>query len=226
MALGILTAITECLKPRWKYNPEENNHSQCFCSKSNSSTIFSLLSPQGPFLDLPCCTPVILLRVSLTLCLLLASRHSALLLSLWLFASFTCIFILVTWKLIFPQILSLASSSSKCSLGYRIHSHMLPEAHEALSWAGKWKCHSFSRVQLLVIPWTVACQAPCPERETHTNVKSPLGCSTNTSIYMCSKLNSSFPGPEPAPHSASANDKVKWKWSRSVVSDSLRPHGL
>ena len=125
MALGILTAITECLKPRWNYNPEENNHSQCFCSKSNSSNLL-IAESTGPFsrlialcssdtieglldtaaalgLQAPCSPPI-------AVTIHIIQMH---------------LYLLITWKLIFPKILSLASSSSMCSLGYHIHSHTL-----------------------------------------------------------------------------------------------------
>ena len=60
----------------------------------------------------------------------------------------------------------------------------------------------FSRVQLSMTPWTKACQAPLSigfSRQEHW---------------------SRLPFPSPLCESE------KWKWSRSVVSDSLRPHGL
>ena len=60
----------------------------------------------------------------------------------------------------------------------------------------------FSRVQLCATPWTAAHQAPLSQefsRQEHW---------------------SGFPFPSPM------HESEKWKWSRSVVSNSLQPHGL
>ena len=62
-------------------------------------------------------------------------------------------------------------------------------------------CH-FSRIWLCATPWTAAHQAP-----------SSLGFSRQEHW-------SGLPFPSPM------HESEKWKWSRSVVSDSLRPHGL
>ena len=58
------------------------------------------------------------------------------------------------------------------------------------------------RVQLLVTPWTTAYQVP-----------PSLGFSRQEHW-------SGLPFPSPM------HESEKWKWSRSVVSDSSRPHGL
>ena len=60
----------------------------------------------------------------------------------------------------------------------------------------------FSRVRLCETPWTAAHQAP-----------PSLGFSRQEHW-------SGLPFPSPM------HESEKWKWSRSVVSDSLRPHGL
>ena len=60
----------------------------------------------------------------------------------------------------------------------------------------------FSRVRLCVTPWTAAHQAPLS-----------LGFSRQEHW-------SGLPFPSPV------HESEKWKWSRSVVSNSLRPHGL
>ena len=60
----------------------------------------------------------------------------------------------------------------------------------------------FSRIQLCATPWTAAHQAP-----------PSLGFSRQEHW-------SGFPFPSPM------HESEKWKWSRSVVSDSSRPHGL
>ena len=60
----------------------------------------------------------------------------------------------------------------------------------------------FSRVRLCATPWTAAHQAP-----------PSLGFSRQENW-------SGLPFPSPV------HESEKWKWSRSVVPDSLRPHGL
>ena len=60
----------------------------------------------------------------------------------------------------------------------------------------------FSRVQLLATPWAAAHQAP-----------PSMGFSRQEHW-------SGLPLPSPM------HESEKWKWSRSVVSDSQRPHGL
>ena len=70
------------------------------------------------------------------------------------------------------------------------------------AWKWKVKVKSLSRVRLLATPWTAAHQAPLSpgfSREEHW---------------------SGLPFPSPM------HESEKSKWSRSVVSDSLRPHGL
>ena len=70
------------------------------------------------------------------------------------------------------------------------------------AWKWKVKMKSLSRVQLLETPWTVAHQAP-----------PSLGFSRQEHW-------SGLPFPSPM------HESEKWKWSRSVVSNSQRPHGL
>ena len=70
------------------------------------------------------------------------------------------------------------------------------------AWKWKGKVKSLSRVPLFVTPWTVAYQAP-------------LSMGFSRQEY-CSGL--PFPSP--------VHESEKWKWSRSVVSDSQQPHGL
>ena len=60
----------------------------------------------------------------------------------------------------------------------------------------------FSRVQLCVTPWTAAYQAP-----------PSLG-------FFRQEHWSGLPFPSPM------HESEKWKWSRSVMSDSQSPHGL
>ena len=60
----------------------------------------------------------------------------------------------------------------------------------------------FSRVRLCVTPWTAAHQAPL-------------------SLGFCRQVHWSW-----LPFPSSVHESEKWKWSRSVVSDSLRPPGL
>ena len=112
---------------------------------------------------------------------------------------------------------------------------------------------SFSCVRLLATPWTAAYQAPlsmgfsrqeywsglplpCPYYSANINhstaAKSLQSCPT-----LCDSTDGSPPGspslgfsrqehssglPFPSP----AHGSEKWKWSRAVVSDSSRPHGL
>ena len=59
-----------------------------------------------------------------------------------------------------------------------------------------------SHVRLFATPWTVAYQVP-----------PPMGFSRQEHW-------SGLPFPSPM------HEREKWKWNRSVVSDSLRPHGL
>ena len=66
----------------------------------------------------------------------------------------------------------------------------------------KVKMKSLSHVRLFATPWTVAYQAP-----------PSIGFSRQE--YW-----SGLPFPSPM------HESEKWKWSRSVVSDSSRPHGL
>ena len=69
-------------------------------------------------------------------------------------------------------------------------------------WKWKVKVKSLSRVRLFETPWTAAYQAP-----------PPMGFSRQEHWRGL---------PFPSPMYASE----KWKWSHSVVSDSVRPHGL
>ena len=59
-----------------------------------------------------------------------------------------------------------------------------------------------SHAQLFITPWTAACQAP-------------LSVGFSRQEYWSG---SPFPSP--------VHESEKWKWSRSVVSNSQRPHGL
>ena len=70
--------------------------------------------------------------------------------------------------------------------------------------AGKWKVKvkSLSRVWLLVTPWTAAYQAPPSMGFSRQEYWSGL------------------------PFPFAVHESEKWKWSRSVGSDSLQPHGL
>ena len=70
--------------------------------------------------------------------------------------------------------------------------------------AGKWKvkARSLSRVRLFATPWTVAYQAFPSMR------------------FSRQKHWSGLPFPSPV------HESEKWKWSRSIVSDSVWPHGL
>ena len=70
------------------------------------------------------------------------------------------------------------------------------------AWKWKVKVKSLSLVRLFVTPWTAAHQAP-----------PSMGFSRQE--YW-----SGVPLPSPM------HEREKWKWSRSVVSNSLRPHGL
>ena len=70
------------------------------------------------------------------------------------------------------------------------------------AWKWKLKAKSFSRVWLFATPWTAAYQAP-------------LSLGFSRQEYW-----SRLPFPSPMHRSE------KWKWSRSVVFDSSRPHGL
>ena len=70
------------------------------------------------------------------------------------------------------------------------------------AWKWKVKGKSLSRVRLFEIPWTAAHQAP-------------LSMGFSRQEYW-----SGLPLPSPM------HESEKWKWSRSVVSDSLQPHGL
>jgi len=87
------------------------------------------------------------------------------------------------------------------------------------AWKWKVKVKSLSRVQLFATPWTAAYQAPPPmgfSRQYWSGVSSPSPCiPLEITIYykeLWKKHNIDFA-------------MYKWKWSRSVVSDSLRPHG-
>ena len=71
-----------------------------------------------------------------------------------------------------------------------------------LAWSLLLLLSHFSRVRLLATPWTAAHQAP-----------RSLGFSRQ-------EHGSGLPCPSPM------HKSEKWKWSRSVVSDSSRPHGL
>ena len=70
------------------------------------------------------------------------------------------------------------------------------------AWKWKVKVKSLSHLQLFATPWTVAYQAP-----------PPMGFSRQE--YW-----SGVPLPSPM------QESEKWKWSRSVISDSQRPHEL
>ena len=70
------------------------------------------------------------------------------------------------------------------------------------AWKWKVKVKSLSRVGLPVTPWTVAYQAPPSMRLSRQEYWSGV--------------------PLPSP----MHESEKWKWSRSVVSDSSQPHGL
>ena len=70
------------------------------------------------------------------------------------------------------------------------------------AWKWKMKVKLLSRVRLFATPWTAAYQAP-----------PSMGFSRQE--YW-----SELPFPSPM------HESEKWKWSRSVVSDSSRPHGL
>ena len=70
------------------------------------------------------------------------------------------------------------------------------------AWKWKVKVKSLSHVRLFATPWTAAYQAPPSvgfSRQEHW---------------------SGLPFPSPM------HESEKWKWNRSVVSDSSRPHGL
>ena len=70
------------------------------------------------------------------------------------------------------------------------------------AWKWKVKVKSLSHVQLCATPWTAAYQAP-------------LSMGFSRQEY-CSGV--PFPSP--------VHESEKWKWSRSVMSDSVQPHGL
>ena len=70
------------------------------------------------------------------------------------------------------------------------------------AWKWKVKGKSLSRVRLFLTPWTAAYQAP-----------PSMGFSRQEHW-------SGLPFPSPR------RESEKWKWSRSVMSDSSRPHGL
>ena len=70
------------------------------------------------------------------------------------------------------------------------------------AWKWKVKVKSFSHVWLFATPWTAAYQAP------------PY------MVFSKQEYWSGVPFPSPV------HESEKWKWSRSVVSDSSRPHGL
>ena len=70
------------------------------------------------------------------------------------------------------------------------------------AWKWKVKVKSLSRVWLLATPWIVAYQVP-------------LSMGFSKQEYW-----SGLPFPSPM------HESEKWKWSHSVVSDSLQPHGL
>ena len=70
------------------------------------------------------------------------------------------------------------------------------------AWKWKVKVKSLSRVRLLATPWTAAHQAP-----------PSLGFSRQEHW-------SGLPFPSPM------HESERWKWSRSVMSDPQRPHGL
>ena len=114
-------------------------------------------------------------------------------------------------------------------------------------WKWKVKVKSLSRVRLFETPWTAACQAPPsmgfsrqedwsgvpvpspPEDTAAAAAKSLQSCPT-----LCDPIDGSPPG-SPVPGilqartlewvAISFSNVWKWKWSRSVVSDSSRPHG-
>ena len=70
------------------------------------------------------------------------------------------------------------------------------------AWKWKVKVKSLSRVQLLATPWTTAYQAP-----------PSMGFSRQE--YWSG-----------VPFSSPVHEREKWKWSRWVVSNPQRPHGL
>ena len=107
------------------------------------------------------------------------------------------------------------------------------------AWKWKVKVKSLSRVRLLATPWTAAHQAPPSmgfPRQEHGLLLLLL--SRFSHVRLCAT-------PEMAAHQASPSlgfsrqehwsglsfpspmhESEKWKWSRSVVSDSQQPHGL
>ena len=82
------------------------------------------------------------------------------------------------------------------------------------AWKWKVKVKSLSRVRLFTTPWTEAYQAPLSlgfaRQEYWSGVPSPQ--MPLPQYYLGSQDYQSI--------------KRKWKWTRSVVSDSLRLHGL
>ena len=112
------------------------------------------------------------------------------------------------------------------------------------AWKWKVKVKSLSRVQLFEIPWTAACQAPPPmgfsrqEYWSGVPLLSPIEHqiefyfirikATRYNFYLLSKLVKYYCHIFLRKMSFTKNCLIFLirKWSCSVVSDSLRPHGL
>ena len=105
-------------------------------------------------------------------------------------------------------------------------------------WKWKVKVKSLSRVWLLATPWTAAYQAPPPmgfSRQEYWSgvpakreVVSLLKCikSVETVVFWSrERVSLSFAFIDQNVKQLTVN-KIKWKWSCSVLSDFLPPHGL
>ena len=106
------------------------------------------------------------------------------------------------------------------------------------AWKWKVKVKSLSRIQLLATTWTAAYQAPTSMGFSRQEYWLLLLLSRFSHVRLCATpetaahqalLSLGFSRQEPwsgLPVPSPMHENEKWKWSRSVVSDSQWPHGL
>ena len=94
---------------------------------------------------------------------------------------------------------------------------------------------ALSRAQLFATPWTVACQHPLSKARTlewvatsQPRYQTCISCTGKPCYLIGRKVNSLGTKVTYIQYWHLYNNywKRKWKWSRSVMSDSLQPHGL
>ena len=141
----------------------------------------------------------------------------------------TCIYLcLLDYRLFEGRVLVLFIIPSHITYSISQHIFIVPSA-----WGGVSSVQLLSHVQLFCNPWTAACQAPLSTGFLRQENWS--GChflfkrifSTQGSIPCLLPAGGFFTTNSPG----KTMDPIKtlicmWKWSRSVVSNSLRPHGL